>query len=120
MPDALPIPDDLIALQRAYDQAQAAVDRYVAEIDAGIGLADIADVDAIAHTPGPEEPPVRHDWTEEQNAELSRLREIRLAAVMELHRHPTMVQAREGGSSYQTELARQKAARETAEACPSR
>ena len=112
MPDALPIPDDLIQLQREYDQAHAAVQQYVAEVDAGIGRADQADVDEIAHTPGPEEPPVRHEWTEEQHAELDRLREVRQAAMLAMHRHPAMVQARKEGCSRQPEQARRKAARD--------
>jgi hypothetical protein len=112
MPDALPIPDDLIRLQRDYDAAHDAVNRYVAEVDAGIGRADQADVDEIAHTPGPEEPPVRHEWTEEQHAELGRLREVRQVAMLAMHRHPTMVQARTEGCSQQTEQARRKVARD--------
>jgi hypothetical protein len=116
MPDALPIPDDLIQLQRDYDAAQRAVDQFVGEVDAGIGLADVADVDAIAHTPGPEEPPVRHEWTEEQHARLNELRQVRQAAMLAMHRHPTMVQARAEGCSQQTEQARRAAARTTPEA----
>lgn len=111
MPDALPIPDDLTQLQRDYDAAQAAVDQYVAEVDAGIGLSDVADVDAIAHTPGPVEPPIRHEWNEEQHAHLNELREVRQAAMLAMHRHPTMVQARAQGCSQQTELARRATAR---------
>ena len=116
MPDALPIPADLADLQRSYDEADAAVQRFVAEVDAGIGRADFADIDEIARTPGPEEPPVQHPWTDQQHEELDQLRSIRLDAVMAMHRHPTMVQAREQGCYQQTMRARQASARISPEA----
>lgn len=93
MPDALPIPPDLIQLQRAYDTADAEVNRFVAETDAG-----------------------GEPWTDEQNGELNRLRAVRLDAVRAMHRHPVMVQARAEGCSQQTEAARRAAARENPEA----
>jgi hypothetical protein len=101
MPEPLPIPEDLIALQRAYDDADDACHQYVAEIDTAIELS--------AGTG--EDPLVRPEWTNEQHVELERLRTVRRRAVMDMHRHPTMVQARTDGCSQQTETARRTAAR---------
>jgi hypothetical protein len=93
MPDALPVPDDLVQLQRDYDTADTEVNRFVTQVDA-----------------------TGEPWTDEQNGELDRLRAIRLDAVRAMHRHPTMVQARAEGCSQQTEAARRATARESAEA----
>jgi hypothetical protein len=95
VPDALPVPDDLVQLQHAYDTAYAEVNRFVASIDL------------------PGHPPAA--WTDDQRNHLEELRAAHLEAVLALHRHPTMAQARQTGCSHQTELARKKAARKAEE-----
>jgi hypothetical protein len=49
MREPLTVPGDLTTLQREYDAAHEAVNRYIIKVDAGNGPADIADVDAIVH-----------------------------------------------------------------------
>ncbi|MEZ0066659.1 hypothetical protein ABIA32_002671 [Streptacidiphilus sp. MAP12-20] len=106
MADALPIPDDLVQLQRDLDAAGAALAEYSQRKTA----------EYRERYPEPEQYRERNAWTEEESAELARLRAAQLELVMTIHRHATTQQALAGRSAWQTEQARKKAAREIAEA----
>lgn len=107
MPEPLPIPNDLINLRRAYDQAQAEV------------LAFMAAANAAHHSRGSDvqldvEQGHHHSkWTDEEHAQLHRLRGNCSTATSALRSHPTMVQARANGCVQQTSEALKKAARST-------
>ncbi|GGV47614.1 hypothetical protein GCM10010495_76610 [Kitasatospora herbaricolor] len=83
MPDALPIPADLLDLRRARDGAWAELNAYVAQIEAL----------RREQYPDPEQTDVRARWEPEQRERLTELRAARDAAVLAVRRHPTMVQA---------------------------
>jgi hypothetical protein len=112
MPDALPIPDDLIALQHAYDSAHATVEAHVQRVTAerqerfpdppGRDGQRVHDADQAV---------LRAMWPEEESAELDRLRAVRDQALKAMNAHPTMVQALEERCWPGTQIARQTAAR---------
>lgn len=105
MADALPIPDDLVQLQRELDTATAELGAYT--------QAKITEY--RERFPLPEQVVDRARWTEEDTAESQRLRAAQLALVMAIHRHPVTQQALAEGHGWQVEQARKKAAREQAE-----
>ncbi|MCX5215638.1 hypothetical protein OG689_41525 [Kitasatospora sp. NBC_00240] len=83
MPDALPIPADLLDLRRARDAAWAELNQFVAEVEAL----------RREQYPDPEQTDVRAMWEPEQRERLAELRAARDAAVLAVRRHPTMVRA---------------------------
>ncbi|MFI6446600.1 hypothetical protein [Kitasatospora sp. NPDC050543] len=89
MPDALPIPDDLIALQRALEAARAELFEYSAQV--------------TAEYPGQALP-------EEQAARLNALREGERQAGAAMRQHPTMREALAGHCHHQTDMALRAAA----------
>jgi hypothetical protein len=111
MPDALPIPADLIALQQVCDQARAAADDYVARTTAAYrerypdpvvdGRSRWSESQAL----------LRGSWTDEEHAELDQLRAEAQNAVVKLYRHSVLTRARDEGCSRQTDQALKQAAR---------
>ncbi|WP_329501519.1 hypothetical protein [Kitasatospora herbaricolor] len=100
MPDALPIPADLLALRRARDAAWAELNTYVAEVEAL----------RREQYPDPEQTDVRAMWEPEQRKRLAELRAARDAAVLAVRRHPTMVRALAEGCWAATDVALFRAA----------
>jgi hypothetical protein len=90
MADELPIPDDLVQLQRDLDAASAE-------------LATYTHAKAAAY---------RERYPDPEQAETQRLRAAELALVMAIHRHPVTQQALAEGNGWPIEQARKKAARE--------
>ena len=84
MPDDHDLPADLIQLQRAYEDAHAAVTAYVAGREA----------EYAERYPDPggkwneDAAALRNAWTAEENAELQRLRDEQEAARKALWAHP--------------------------------
>jgi hypothetical protein len=109
MPEALPIPHDLIALQQASDQARAAADEYAARITA-VYRERYPDP-LVKGRPlwSEDQALLRGAWTEDEHAELSRLRADARGAVVTLYRHPVLARARDEGSSQQTKQALEQA-----------
>ncbi|MEY9937276.1 hypothetical protein [Streptacidiphilus sp. MAP5-3] len=106
MADALPIPDDLVQLQRELDSASLALADYT----------QLKTAEYRERFPEPEQVIDRARWTEEETAESQRLRAAELALVMAIHRHPVTQQALAEGNGWPIEQARKKAAREQADA----
>jgi hypothetical protein len=100
MPDALPIPDDLITLQRALDGARRELFAY----------SDRVAAERRELFPDPEQILERQTLPDEQATRLNELREAERAAGEAVRRHPVMVQAREEQCHHQTETALRKAA----------
>jgi hypothetical protein len=82
VPKPLPLPDDLIALQRAAHAAELAVAEYCALVQGRRRLEFPDDVVA------------RCTWSEEETGELDRLREAYIAAALVVRAHPIWEQAR--------------------------
>ncbi len=101
MPDALPIPDDLIALQRALDAARAELGAWIAETEAARRL----------EYPAPEQILERGIWPDDLRARLADLRAVRAAASTAVWHHPTIVQALEDRCHWATDEALKDAAR---------
>lgn len=94
MPDDQPdLPEDLIALQRAYEDAHAAVTAYVTRVEA----------EYAERYPDPgekwdeEAAALRNAWTAEEKAELQRLRDERETARKALWGHPGHTEALAAG-----------------------
>ena len=104
MADELPIPDDLVQLQRDLDAAAQALADYT----------QLKTHEYRERYPEPEQVAERARWTDEEQAEQQRLRDAQLALVMAIHRHPVTQQALAEGQGWPVEQARKKAARETA------
>lgn len=104
MADALELPDDLVQLQRALDTAFAAEHGYITQVEA----------ERRAQYPDEEQLLERRRWSDEQTAELARLRAETHAALMAVHRHPTLQEALASGAYQATHWALRNAARETA------
>jgi hypothetical protein len=85
VPTALPIPPDLIELHRTTLAATATLGDYINEVEQR----------RRQQYPDPEQLAERRAWSKEENAELTRLREIRNEAAKTCRRHPTIVQALE-------------------------
>ncbi|MCZ4101095.1 hypothetical protein [Streptomyces sp. H39-C1] len=83
------LPADLVALQAAFQDADAAVAAYVE-------ATDHAPVDAPAD--GQEPAPSRKVWSDEESDELERLRALRMAALKALWGHPVVTAAMAGGT----------------------
>jgi hypothetical protein len=101
MPDALPIPADLIDLQRALDAARAELHQFVAETEAA----------RRAEYPDPEHVVERGSWPDDLRARLAELRAAQASAFDAVRTHPVMQQALDEGCHYATELALKAAAR---------
>lgn len=82
-------PADLVALQSAFQDADAAVAAYVEAVDHA-AVEEPAD--------GQDQDPHRALWSEEQSEELERLRRVRMAALKALWGHTAVVEAMAGGS----------------------
>lgn len=106
MPDALPIPDDLIALQRALDAARQDLAAYITATE----------VARRAEYPDPEQIVERGTWPADLRARLADLRAGQAAALTAVQQHPTMQQALEERCHYATELELKAAARASADA----
>jgi hypothetical protein len=101
MADDLPIPDNLVQLQRDLDAASAVLATYTQAKTA----------DYRERYPDPEQVLERARWTDEDQEESRRLRAAELALVMAIHRHPVTQQALAEGNGWPIEQARKKAAR---------
>ena len=101
MPDALPIPDDLIALQRALDAARAELEAWIAETEAA----------RRQEYPDPEQSLERGIWPPDLQGRLADLRAVRAAASTAVWHHPTIVQALEDRCHWATDQALKDAAR---------
>ncbi|MCX5209835.1 hypothetical protein OG689_11115 [Kitasatospora sp. NBC_00240] len=101
MPDALPVPDDLIALQCVLDAARAELDVYVSETEAARRL----------EYPDPEQIVERQTWPAEISERHLALRAAAAAAATAVRQHPTMQQALAEGCHPVTEQALKDAAR---------
>ncbi|MDJ0347053.1 hypothetical protein QMK19_39875 [Streptomyces sp. H10-C2] len=88
MPSA-ELPADLVALQAAFQDADAAVAAYVEAVD-----------HARAEEPADGQEPAsgRKVWSEEESDELERLRAVRMAALKALWGHPGVMEAMANGS----------------------
>jgi hypothetical protein len=106
MPDALPPPDDLIALQRHLEAARAELAAYVAEAEAARRL----------EYPDPEQIVERQTWPAGLRDRHLALRAVVTDAATAVRHHPTMQQALAQGCHYATELALKAAARATVDA----
>jgi hypothetical protein len=80
VPDPLPLPDDLIQLQRERIAADEAVGEYVAEVSAR----------RRELYPLEDQSLERASWEPEEDAELIRLREVRAEAASAVRRHPAL------------------------------
>ncbi|MDH6130353.1 hypothetical protein [Kitasatospora sp. GP82] len=100
MPEALPIPADLIDLQRALDSARGELYAY----------ADTVTAERRAAFPDPEQIIERQTWTDEQNGRLAELREGERTAAQAVRTHPTMAQAAAEKCHHQTDMALRRAA----------
>ncbi|WP_042400262.1 hypothetical protein [Streptacidiphilus carbonis] len=112
MPDALPIPDDLIQLQRAYDQATAELNEHVARVTAE-QKERFPDPPGVIHDA--DQALLRATWSDEDNAMLDQLRAAQVAALAAMNQHPVMRQAMAEGQWPAIQEARQKAARGSGE-----
>jgi hypothetical protein len=101
MPDALPVPDDLIALQCVLDAARAELDAYVEEVA----------VARRAEFPGEEQIVERQTWPDAVSERHLALRAAATAAATAVRHHPTMQQALAQGCHPVTEQALKDAAR---------
>lgn len=101
MAASLPIPDDLIALQRATNTAADAVGAYVVAVEAR----------RREQYPAAEQLIERRTWTDEENADLERLRDIQITAALEVRAHPLWVEVRAAGAYGATWQALMDAAR---------
>lgn len=104
MPEPLPIPADLAQLQRDRIAAETAVAEYITTVDAR----------RRELYPGPEQSLDRGIWSDDESAELGRLRAERDRLGRAVRQHPVMVQAREQGVLWPTWDALQDAARAVA------
>ncbi|GAA1977524.1 hypothetical protein [Kitasatospora viridis] len=104
MPDALPIPPDLVQLQRTRIAAETAVAEYISRVDA----------QRRELHPDPEQALERAAWSEDESAELGRLRAERDEFGRAVRQHPVLVQAREQGVLWPTWDALQDATRASA------
>ena len=102
MPDALPIPNDLIALQRALDAARAELGAWIAETEAARRL----------EYPDPEQSLERGIWPPDLQTRLAELRAAQTRAFDAVRLHPTMQQALEDRCHQVTERALKDAARQ--------
>jgi hypothetical protein len=105
MPPALPIPDDLVDLQRALDAARAEKSAFVAEVQAARRLEFGAPGQIVE----------RQTWPAGLDEKLDVLRALEADAARAVRRHPVMVAAL-AGTYQQTERALQEAARRPVEA----
>ncbi|MFE2912804.1 hypothetical protein [Kitasatospora indigofera] len=101
MPDALPVPPDLVDLQRRLDAARAELDAYVEEVTAARRL----------EYPDPEQIVERQTWPAEISERHLALRAAVAAAATAVRQHPTMQQALAEGCHPVTEQALKDAAR---------
>ncbi|OKI16649.1 hypothetical protein [Streptomyces sp. CB03911] len=106
MPDALPLPDDLITLQRALDAARAELDTYVEEVSAARRI----------EFPGEEQIVERQTWPANISDRHLALRAAVAAAATAVRQHPTMQQALAEGCHPVTEQALKDAARASTDA----
>jgi hypothetical protein len=83
VPDALPLPADLIQLQRARIAADTTLGEYIATVETR----------RREQYPDPEQLVARRTWSDEEVAELTRLRAARDAAAETVRHHPTIQQA---------------------------
>lgn len=104
MPEPLPIPDDLVQLQRRRIAAETAVAEYITTVDAR----------QRELYPDPEQVLERATWGEAESAELARLRADRDQLSRAVRQHPVMTQAREQGVLWPTWDALQDATRAVA------
>jgi hypothetical protein len=100
VPEALPIPDGLVDLQRALNTARDELYSYVAQVEE----------ERRAEFPGAEQVVERRTWPEEQNARADELREAERTAARAIRTHPTMVQALAERCYHQTDVALREAA----------
>jgi len=101
MPSALPIPDDLVDLQRALDAARAELNAYVSETEAA----------RRAEYPDPEQIIERQTWPADIRERHLALRAAATTAATAVRHHPTMQQALAEGCHPVTEQALKDAAR---------
>lgn len=106
MPDALPLPDDLIELQRRRLAAWATLGDYTHEVETR----------RRAAYPLPEQVVERCTWTAEETARYDELRAVHDELMWQVRRHPTIVQALAERCWPQTWDALQVAARDAARA----
>jgi hypothetical protein len=102
VPEALPIPADLVDLQRAVNAARDKLYDYVARVEA----------ERREQFPAPEQIVERRTWPEEQIARADELREAERTAATAVWNHPTMVQALAERCYHQTDVALREAAAE--------
>lgn len=93
------IPSDLVDLQRSYLTAEAAYAAYVREVEARRRAEHPVDVVA------------RHDWADDERAEIARLQAALIAAADAVRTHPAIVAAREDGTRHKLQQAALDAAR---------
>ncbi|WP_042446486.1 hypothetical protein [Streptacidiphilus jiangxiensis] len=107
MADALPLPSDLIELQRALHAARQAVEDYGNKVAA----------ERRELFPGEDQWRERAVWPEDgpERAELTRLRAERDTFALQIRQHPVMQQALAEGCGKETQFALQKAGRENAD-----
>ncbi|MGE7438004.1 hypothetical protein [Kitasatospora sp. NPDC001175] len=104
MPNALPLPDDLVDLHRVTAAAELAVSECCAMAQAR--RRELHPDDVIA----------RASWDEEETAELGRLRDAYMEAALAVRAHPLWEQARAEGCHAQTWQALIDAVKESAAA----
>ncbi|MEY9877926.1 hypothetical protein ABH931_007450 [Streptacidiphilus sp. MAP12-33] len=104
MADALPLPQELISLQRDLYAARQAAEDYGNKVAA----------ERRAMFPGEDQWRERAVWPEDgpERAELARLRAERDGLAVQIRQHPVMEQARAEGFAKETDYALQKAGRE--------
>ncbi len=98
---ALPIPADLIDLQRALDAARAELAAFIAKVEAA----------RREQFPAPEQVVERQTWPEGQYARREELRAVAIAADDAVRTHPVMMCAMEEHRYEATEQALRAAAR---------
>jgi hypothetical protein len=102
VPEALPIPADLVDLQRTVTAARDELYEYIAQVEA----------ERRAQFPEPTQIVERRTWPEGQIARADELREAERTAARAIRTHPTMVQALAERCYHQTDVALRKAATE--------
>jgi hypothetical protein len=102
VPDALPLPPDLVQLQAERLAAEAALAEFTNRVER----------DRRERFPSPEQIVERRTWSTEENAEHGRLQVERDRLAAAVRQHPTIVQAHADRCWPQTWDALQSAARE--------
>jgi hypothetical protein len=102
VPDALPLPPDLVQLQVERAAADTALAEYINEVERH----------RREQYPEPEQLVDRRTWSDDESAELERLRGTRDGLAEQIRQHPVMARALEERCWQETWGALQAAARE--------